>query len=41
VQQLSALVMPIELQTAAIFTVFVAVLLVRPEGLFGADVERV
>lgn len=41
VQQVSALFVPLELQSAAIFAVFLAVLLVRPGGLFGADVERV
>lgn len=41
VQQVSALFVPLELQSAAIFAVFLAVLLVKPGGIFGADVERV
>ena len=40
VQQLSTLVLPIQLQTTAIFGVFLLVLLVRPQGLFGRNVER-
>lgn len=40
VQQLSTLVMPIQLQNTAIFVVFVLVLLVRPQGLFGRVAER-
>jgi branched-chain amino acid transport system permease protein len=40
VQQLSTLVMPIQLQNTAIFIVFVLVLLVRPQGLFGRVAER-
>ncbi len=40
VQQLSTLVMPPQLQNTAVFAVFLAVLLVRPQGLFGRAVER-
>jgi branched-chain amino acid transport system permease protein len=40
VQQLSTLVVPIQLQNTAIFVVFVLVLLIKPEGFFGRTVER-
>ena len=40
VQQLSTLVLPVQLQTAAIFVVFLLILIVRPQGLFGRNVER-
>ena len=40
VQQLSTLVLPVQLQTAAIFGVFLLILIVRPQGLFGRNVER-
>ncbi len=40
VQQLSTLVMPSQLQNTAVFVVFLLVLLVRPQGLFGRAVER-
>ena len=40
VQQLSTLVMPIQLQNTAIFVVFVLALLIKPEGLFGRTSER-
>jgi len=40
VQQMSTLVMPIQLQNTAIFIVFILVLLVRPQGLFGRVAER-
>lgn len=40
VQQLSTLILPIQLQNTAIFVVFVLVLLVRPQGLFGRSAER-
>lgn len=40
VQQLSTLVLPVQLQTASIFTVFLLILIVRPQGLFGRNVER-
>ena len=41
VQQLSTLVLPAQLQNAAIFAVFLLVVLVRPQGLFGRATERV
>jgi branched-chain amino acid transport system permease protein len=40
VQQLSVIVIPLQLQNAAIFVVFVLFLLFRPEGLFGRSAER-
>ena len=40
VQQMSTLVLPQQLQNAAIFVVFLALLLFRPQGLFGRSVER-
>jgi branched-chain amino acid transport system permease protein len=40
VQQLSTLVLPAQLQNAAIFVVFLLVILLRPQGLFGRSVER-
>jgi branched-chain amino acid transport system permease protein len=40
VQQLSTLFLPTQLQNTAIFVVFLLVLLVRPEGLFGRSAER-
>jgi branched-chain amino acid transport system permease protein len=40
VQQLSVLVLPAQLQNAAIFVVFLAVMLLKPQGLFGRNVER-
>lgn len=41
VQQLSTLVLPTQLQNAAIFIVFLLIILLRPEGLFGRSAERV
>jgi branched-chain amino acid transport system permease protein len=41
VQQLSTLVLPIQLQNAAIFVVFLLIVLIRPQGLFGRAAERV
>ena len=41
VQQLSTLVLPIQLQNTAIFAVFLLVVFFRPQGLFGRSVERV
>jgi branched-chain amino acid transport system permease protein len=41
VQQLSTLVLPTQLQNAAIFVVFLLVVLIRPQGLFGRAAERV
>jgi branched-chain amino acid transport system permease protein len=40
IQQLSTLVLPLQLQNAAIFVVFVAILLLMPQGLFGRVAER-
>ncbi|HTT40686.1 MAG TPA: branched-chain amino acid ABC transporter permease [Burkholderiales bacterium] len=40
VQQLSALVLPFQLQNVAIFAVFLLVVLVRPQGLYGRSVDR-
>lgn len=40
VQQLSTLVLPTQLQNAAIFTVFLLIILLRPQGFFGRSVER-
>ncbi|HXZ00647.1 MAG TPA: branched-chain amino acid ABC transporter permease [Stellaceae bacterium] len=41
VQQLATLAMPLQLQNAAIFAVFLLVVLLRPQGLFGRSAERV
>lgn len=41
VQQLSTLILPVQLQNAAIFVVFLLIVLIRPEGLFGRSAERV
>ena len=41
VQQMSTLVLPQQLQNAAVFVVFLLVILLRPQGLFGRSVERV
>ncbi|SHH20428.1 branched-chain amino acid ABC transporter permease [Pollutimonas bauzanensis] len=40
VQQLSAIVLPVQLQNAAIFVVFLLIILLRPQGLFGRSVDR-
>ena len=40
VQQLSTLVLPIQLQNTAIFVVFLAIVMLRPQGLFGRITER-
>jgi branched-chain amino acid transport system permease protein len=40
VQQLSTLVLPMQLQNTAIFVVFLLIMMLRPEGLFGRNVER-
>lgn len=40
VQQLSNLVLPLQLQSTTVFLVFLAILLVMPQGLFGRSVER-
>ena len=41
IQQLSTLVLPQQLQNTAVFVIFLLVILVRPQGLFGRSVERV
>jgi branched-chain amino acid transport system permease protein len=41
VQQLSTLVLPTQLQNAAIFVVFLLIVIVRPQGLFGRATERI
>ena len=41
IQQLSTLVLPNQLQNAAIFVAFLLIVLLRPQGLFGRNVERV
>jgi branched-chain amino acid transport system permease protein len=41
VQQLSTLVLPTQLQNAAIFVVFLLIVLIRPQGLFGRAAERI
>ena len=40
VQQMSTLILPVQLQNTAIFVVFLFVLLLRPQGLFGRTAER-
>jgi branched-chain amino acid transport system permease protein len=40
VQQLSTLILPLQLQNAAIFAAFLLILLFRPQGLFGRNAER-
>jgi branched-chain amino acid transport system permease protein len=40
VQQVSALVLPPQLQNAAIFVVFLLIVMLRPQGLFGRSAER-
>jgi branched-chain amino acid transport system permease protein len=40
VQQLSNLVLPLQLQSATVFVVFLAILLLMPQGLFGRSAER-
>lgn len=40
VQQLSTLVLPLQLQNATIFVVFLLIVQLRPQGLFGRAVER-
>jgi|UniRef100_UPI0040484979 branched-chain amino acid transport system permease protein len=41
VQQTSALFLPMQLQNGTIFVLFLLVILFRPQGLFGKNVERV
>lgn len=40
VQQMSSLVLPLQLQGTTVFVVFLIILLVRPQGLFGRNVDR-
>jgi len=40
VQQFSALALPSQLQNAAIFVVFLLIIVLRPQGLFGRSVDR-
>ncbi len=40
VQQMSSLVLPLQLENTAVFVVFLALLLLRPQGLFGRLTER-
>jgi branched-chain amino acid transport system permease protein len=40
VQQMSTLVLPPQLQNAAIFIVFLMIVMLRPQGLFGRSAER-
>ena len=40
VQQLSTLALPVQLQGTAVFVVFLLTMLIRPQGLFGRNVER-
>jgi branched-chain amino acid transport system permease protein len=41
IQQVSTLFLPLQLQNAMIFLVFLLIILFRPQGLFGKNVERV
>jgi branched-chain amino acid transport system permease protein len=40
VQQLSTMVLPIQLQNTAMFVVFLLIVMFRPHGLFGRSAER-
>ncbi len=40
VQQLSSLVLPTQLQNAAMFVFFLLIVILRPQGLFGRVAER-
>lgn len=40
VQQMSTLILPVQLQMTAIFVVFLLILIFRPQGFFGRQVER-
>ncbi len=40
VQQFSAIMLPIQLQNAAIFAIFLLIITFRPQGLFGRSAER-
>ena len=41
IQQVSTMFIPLQLQNAMIFLVFLLIILFRPQGLFGKNVERV
>jgi branched-chain amino acid transport system permease protein len=41
IQQVATLFLPLQLQNAMIFVVFLLIILFRPQGLFGKNVERV
>mgnify|MGYP001026636562 CR=1 FL=1 len=41
VQQLSTLVLPHQLQTALVFVIFLGLILLRPQGIFGRSVDRI
>jgi branched-chain amino acid transport system permease protein len=40
VQQLSTLILPTQLQNTAIFVVFLLIVFLRPQGLYGRSVQR-
>ncbi len=40
VQQMSTLILPYQLQNTAIFVVFLGIVFLRPQGLFGTNVQR-
>jgi branched-chain amino acid transport system permease protein len=40
VQQMSSLILPLQLENTAVFVVFLGLLLLRPQGLFGRATER-
>jgi branched-chain amino acid transport system permease protein len=40
VQQMSTLALPVQLQGTSVFVVFLLTMLIRPQGLFGQNVER-
>jgi branched-chain amino acid transport system permease protein len=40
VQQMSSLVMSVQLQNVAIFVVFLLIVMLRPQGLYGRTVQR-
>lgn len=41
IQQVSTLFLPVQLQNMVVFTAFLLVIILRPQGLFGRDVSRV
>ena len=40
VQQMSTMVLPFQLQNTAVFVVFLLIIFLRPQGLFGRVTER-